>query len=164
MSNTREQDIKKLKELIKDIEVAMLTTVDEHGHLHARPMATQKTEFDGDLWFFTDAGSPKVDEIQSDQRVNVSYSSPGGNSFISVAGTAQLVTDKDKIKELYTPDLKAWFPDGTDTPGIALLKIDVYSAQYWDAPNNTIVKLAGLVKATATGERYQPGENESVKL
>ena len=164
MSEDRKQDIEKINELIQDIEIAMLTTIDESGDLHSRPMATQKAEFTGEIWFFTDANSHKVDEINSDQRVNVSYASPGGNSFVSISGTAKLVTDKAKIEELYNPILKAWFPDGTDTPGIALLKITAESAQYWDAPNNAIVKLAGFVKATATGERYQPGENEKVQI
>lgn len=164
MSETREQNLKKVNELISDIEIAMLTTIDESGDLHARPMATQKSEFDGDIWFFTYADSHKVDEINSDQRVNVSYSSPDGNSFVSVAGTAELVTDKAKIEELYNPVLKAWFPDGTATPGIALLKISAESAQYWDAPHNTIVKIVGLAKATVTGEPYQPGENEKVQI
>src|SRR4051794_36880024 len=75
MSTTtgRDESMKKLGSLIKDIRVAMLTTVDEEGHLHSRPMATQETEFDGTLWFFTRADSPKVGEIDREQRVNVSY-------------------------------------------------------------------------------------------
>ncbi|RKJ18325.1 general stress protein, partial [Butyricicoccus sp. 1XD8-22] len=53
MSNMMNQDeIEILKELIKDIDIAMLTTATEEG-LVSRPMKTQEVEFDGDLWFFT---------------------------------------------------------------------------------------------------------------
>ena len=41
--------IKKLGELIEDIKIAMLTTVEEDGSLRSRPMGTQQVEFDGEL-------------------------------------------------------------------------------------------------------------------
>lgn len=87
-------NIKKLNELIKDIRIAMLTTIDEEGHLRSRPMGTQQTDFDGDLWFFTGKSTEKVGEIQHEQRVNVSYSDPKGNSFVSISGTAKVTDDK----------------------------------------------------------------------
>jgi len=46
---TRDQMIAKVAGLIKDIDIAMMTTEAEDGLLHSRPMATQKTEFDGTL-------------------------------------------------------------------------------------------------------------------
>jgi general stress protein 26 len=164
MSQQRQDDIAKLDELIKDIEIAMMTTLDEHGHLHARPMATQREPFEGELWFFTDSNSPKVHQIQHDNRVNIAYSAPEKNRYVSVAGTATLITDKSVIETMWKPILKAWFPDGPETPGIALLKIDVESAEYWDSPSSTIVKLAGLVKATVTRQRIEGGENEKIDL
>src|SRR5579884_3520455 len=84
-------DVKLLGEKIKGIHVAMLTTVEPDGTLRSRPMVTQDTEFDGDLWFFTQASAPKVEEVQQHQQVNVSYEKPSEDLFISVSGTAQLV-------------------------------------------------------------------------
>jgi general stress protein 26 len=161
---TLAEGMKKLEELIQDIQIAMLTSVDEDGALHSRPMATQKLPFDGDLWFFTYADSHKVLEINKDHHVNVAYSAPDKNRYVSVSGLANLVTDQAKINGLYNPVLKAWFPDGPETPGIALLKISVSSAEYWDAPNNAMVKVAGLVKATLTRQPYQPGEHDTIDL
>ena len=47
---TSEQDaLAKLRDLIKDIRVAMVITTDEHGDLHTRPMYAQQAEMDGDL-------------------------------------------------------------------------------------------------------------------
>lgn len=161
---THAEAVEKLGELIKDIQIAMLTTAAEGGALHARPMATVKRPFDGTLWFFTDAESGKVYEVQADQNVNVAYAAPSDNTFVSVAGRASVSRDKAKIKELWSPAMKAWFPDGEDSPNIALLEIKVESAQYWDAPNNKIVNLVGLAKATLTGKPFRPGENETVEL
>ena len=73
---TREQMVAKVAELIKDINIAMMTTEAEDGLLHSRPMATQKTEFDGTLWFFTGLSTGKISEIDWNPEVNLSYSEP----------------------------------------------------------------------------------------
>lgn len=163
MQDSREESIEKLKGLIEDIDFAMLTTVNG-GQLRSRPMSTQKFEFDGDLWFFTSDQTHKVDEIEADNRVNVAYSKPEDNVYISVSGRAQLVKDKEKIEELWNPILKAWFPEGLDDPTLSLLKISVEEAEYWDSPNSKIVQLYGFVKALVTGTPASGGEHGKVNL
>lgn len=160
--DSEHDDVKKLAKLIKGIEIAMLTTRDDDGTLRARPMQTQNREFDGTLWFFTQASSHKVLEIDHEHQVNLSYAKPDDNRYVSVSGTATLVRDRAKIDELWSPVLKAWFPKGKDDPEVALLKVDVAKAEYWDAPNSTIVKLVGFAKAVLTGQQYRPGENEKL--
>jgi general stress protein 26 len=160
----RDQSIEKLRSLIKDVRVAMLTTVDEDGTLRSRPMATQSQEFDGTLWFFTRRDSGKVDEVEREHQVNVSYANPSDQHYVSVTGTARLITDRAKIDELWSPLLKAWFPHGKDDPAIGLLKVDVDRAEYWDAPSSTMVKIAGFIKAITTGRTYNPGTNERLDL
>lgn len=163
MEDKRQEAIKKLSDLIKDIDFAMLTTIDE-GHLRSRPMQTQDFEFDGDLWFFTSSRTHKIEEIEKDNRVNVAYASPDTNTYVSVSGTAEVVKDKAKIDEYWNDILKAWFPEGKDSPDLVLLKISVEQAEYWDAPSSTIVQLAGFVKAMVTGERADGGENRKIDL
>ena len=155
---------KKLRDLIKDIRFAMLTTLEEDGTLKSRPMATQEVEFDGDLWFFTYGAAPKVDEIEHNQHVNVSYSEPKDQKYVSVSGTAQLVRDRQKIEELWNPLFKAWFPKGLDEPDLALLKVSVDKAEYWDSPSSTVVRLVGFAKAIITGEQIgNPGDNQKIE-
>ncbi len=64
-------DFETLRDMIKDIRIAMLTTVDEDGTLRSRPMGTQDVESDGDLWFFTYDPSGKTEEVKRDQQVNL---------------------------------------------------------------------------------------------
>jgi general stress protein 26 len=149
-----QNDVAKLGELIKDIRVAMLTTVDNEGRLHSRPMETQQSEFDGTLWFFTDSESEKVHELERDRHVNLSYAKPDDQRYVSVSGTASTVRDQAKMKELWSPLHKAWFPKGLDDPNIALLRVDVDRAEYWDAPSSATVRLFGFAKAVLTGKRY----------
>jgi len=66
-----EERVAKVGQLIEGIDIAMLTTIDESGELHSRPMDTQKAEFDGTVWFFTYADSDKANDIRRDPRVNL---------------------------------------------------------------------------------------------
>lgn len=163
MYQSRDESIKKLKDLIEGIDFAMLTTICD-DQLRSRPMSTQEFDFDGDLWFFTSDQTHKVEEIQKDNRVNVAYSKPEDNVFISVSGTATMVKDKAKIEELWSPILKAWFPNGLDDPNLALLKVEVEQAEYWDSPNSTLVQLLGFIKALATGQQADVGDHGKITL
>ena len=160
----RSESVAKIAKLIKGIRIAMLTTAETDGTLRSRPMATQEAEFDGTLWFFTSADSPKVDEVEHDQNVNVSYAKPDDQAYVSLSGRARLVRDSAKINELWNPLLKAWFPDGKDDPKLALLNVDVDQAEYWDSPAGGVVALAGFVKAAVTGKPAKGGGNEKVEL
>jgi general stress protein 26 len=163
MEDKRQESISKLNDLIKEIQFAMLTTIDG-GSLRSRPMQTQDVEFDGDLWFFTSSKTHKAEEIEKDDRVNVAYAAPDSNTYVSVSGTAKIVKDKEKIDEYWNDILKAWFPEGKDAPDLVLLKVSVEQAEYWDAPSSTIVQIAGFVKALVTGERADGGENRKIDL
>ena len=163
MQDKRQESIEKLNELINDIQTAMLTTIDG-GVLRSRPMATQKAEFDGTLFFLTGADTHKDEEIKKDNRVNVSYAEPSDNIYVSVSGTAQTYHDQAKIDELWNPFYKAWFPEGQTDPNIRVLKVTVEQAEYWDSSSSTIVHLVGFLKALATGEQYDGGENKKIDL
>jgi general stress protein 26 len=130
---------KRLRKMIKDARVAMLTTVASDGSLRARPMATPDANFDRELWFFTRYHSPKSEEIQENQKVNVSYASRKSDRYVSVSGTAALVRDPAKIKELWHGGLKEWFPEGKKDPELALLRVTIDKAEYWDANENRMV-------------------------
>ncbi len=160
----RKEIIEKLRKMIKDIDFGMLTTIDDDGSLRSRPMsANRKVEFDGDVWFFTYGKSHKVLEAQKHPQVNVSFSDIKDSRYVSLSGTAELVRDKAKIKELWIPELKAWFPDGVDTEDIALLKINAHKAEYWDTPTSFVAHVIALAKV-ATGQPVSVGENKKVTL
>src|SRR4026207_2281858 len=101
-TKTGSDSLEKLREIIKDIDFCMLTTIDEEGDPHSRPMSSNgDIDPDGDLWFFTSASSHKVDEIESSPKVNVSFADPDNQRYVSVTGTAELVRDREKIAELW---------------------------------------------------------------
>ena len=162
---TRDNDLQKLRGLVKDIDFCMLTTVDENGDLHSRPMSSNgDIDENGEIWFFTNASSLKVSEIAKLPKVNVSFADPDNQRYVSVTGTAQLVRDREKIKELWRPEFKMWFPEGKDDPEIALLRVNLEKAEYWDSPSSTIGYALSFVSSLITGKQPEFGENRKVNL
>jgi general stress protein 26 len=156
-------DTEKLWQMIKDIRFAMLTSEDG-PHLRSRPMAASQSTFTGSLWFFTRADSHKVEEVQADRRVCVSYADPDKQNYVSLSGTASVVRDRESIDAHWSEAVRAWFPKGKSDPEIALLRVDVSQAEYWDAPSSTMVHAYGYAKAVLTGEPPHPGENRKVQV
>jgi general stress protein 26 len=159
---SHEDELKTLWEKVKDIKVAMLTTLDDKGQLRSRPMYTQKTEFKDYIWFFTREGAPKVAELDRNMQVNISYANPDDQVYISISGSAQVMKSKSKAEQLWNPALKAWFPKGLDDPDLALIKINVDFAEYWDPHSGKMVTLFGLMKAIFSGKEYDPGEDRKL--
>lgn len=157
-------NLEKLIDKIKDVKIAMMTTVEDDGTLRSRPMKTQKLEPNGELWFFTGYESGKSHEIEHDAHVNLSYAEPDDNLYVSVSGKARLMRDQQKIDELWSSDMKAWFPDGKEDKNIGLIRVTVDKAEYWDTTSNTMVILFGMIKAAVTGEPSKGGENKKINL
>ncbi len=157
-------DIKKLADMMKGIKFAMLTTVEEDGSLHSRPMTTQEVEFDGDLWFFTRADAPKVWEAGHHRQVNVSFADPDKSKFISASGTARLVRDRAKMEELWKAPYKIFFPQGLEDPEIALLKINVEKAEYWDSSPTAIGRAFDFAKAYITKDVSKLGDHAKIEV
>ena len=161
----KDSDIEKLKEMIKDIDFCMLSTIDANGYIHSRPMSlNNEVDEETNLWFFTSLNSLKADEIERSPQVNASFSNPEESQYVSLSGTAELVTDRNKIKKLWKPILKAWFPDGPDQSDLALLKVRVEKGEYWDSPSSTVAQVFSFVSAIVTGKQVEMGENKKLNL
>jgi len=167
---TEMTEIEKMHEQIADMKIAMLTTRRPDGHLCSRAMATQKRAAGADLWFVASEGSPKLAEIEFDPHVNLSYYKDRTREWVSVSGIAALSRDRQKIRELYEPDWKIWFPDegdprhGTaDDPRLVLLGVDVHAAVFLEANKPQPVVLYEVVKGWLTGTMPDIGEMHHIE-
>lgn len=161
-TQSQTEQLDSLKQKIKGVRVAMLTTLTEDGGLRSRPMQTNEMDSDGTLWFFTKESSGKMDEIAQEHQVCLAYADPDANTYVSVKGTAVQVDSPAKKKELYTPALKAWFPDGLDDPELTLLKVTIDEAEYWDGSSNQLVVGFKMLKAALTGQPFRDGDHGKV--
>lgn len=116
--------------VLKKAEACML--VDNIGEaLRARPMQPFADEEGHAIWFITDRGSPKADEIMRRPEVCITTSEPDACRFVSVTGRAEIVDDRDKLEELWTRGDDRWF-EGPEDPGAVLLKVTPRHGQIWE--------------------------------
>jgi general stress protein 26 len=160
----RSDELQRVAELVDEIRIAMLTTEEGDGCLRSRPMSTAQMDSNGDLWFFTSLSSEKVGECEHHRDVNLSFEHIEKHHFLSISGVAQVVRDKEKMKLLWTPMVQPWFPQGVDDPDVALLKVTISHAEYWDAPGSVAKRLFGLAKAMVTGSPEALGEHRKVQM
>ncbi|MBC7871399.1 MAG: pyridoxamine 5'-phosphate oxidase family protein [Chitinophagaceae bacterium] len=128
---TKEEKAKKVVNMLSEHKTTMLITHGKKGGLVSRPMTTQKPKFDGDVWFFVSSDADVIEEIEANPEVNISYSIE--ENYLSVSGTASIVEDDAKKKELWYPELKQWF-DGAEPESskVKLIKVSADTARYWD--------------------------------
>lgn len=163
---TKEQkntEMQKVSELIEDIRIGMLTTLDDSKNLVSRPMAVMQLDQEGNLWFLTKEHSPKTDQINQNYKVNVAFADVADASYVSVSGTATELQDRAKIEELWSPMAKPWFPEGKDDPELSILKVHIDTAEYWDSTSSRMVRLFEMARAALTGDTYKEGENKVVE-
>ena len=153
----------KLGQLISDIRIALLTTVDRDGSFHTRPIQTMKVEAERILWFFTDWSSPKVDELRDDERVSLGYSDPAKNAYAAVTGTARLIRDKQKANELWSVEQRAYYPEGPEDERLALLRVVIERAEYWIAPGRISYMIAAATAVITGTPAGTVGENRKIE-
>ncbi|MGY1737360.1 pyridoxamine 5'-phosphate oxidase family protein [Geodermatophilus sp. SYSU D00684] len=152
----------KVAGLIKGQRFGFLTTTMPDGRLTSRPMALQEVEFDGGLWFFAEHDAPWLAHIRASPQVNVGIGS--GGTWVSLTGTARVVDDVAKKKELWNGGVEAWLPQGPEDPSVVLVKVDGDTAEYWDSPGNRLATALSFVKAKTTGSKPDTGEKDVVDL
>ena len=145
------KSLAEISEAMKDIDFCMLTTVSTDG-LAARPMSNNReVEFDGDCFFFSDGSSRTVSDLENDATASLTFQGSGGlmgvvgkpGIFIAIEGKGELIRDKQLFEQHWQDELKRWWPDGIDTPGLTLIKVHAERLHYWDGGEEGEVKLGG---------------------
>ncbi|HET8753257.1 MAG TPA: pyridoxamine 5'-phosphate oxidase family protein [Salinimicrobium sp.] len=153
----------KLKDLVEDIKVGMMVTALDKRPLSAVPMTTKKIDDAGNIWFLSSKTSEHNQNILNNKEVHMLYSDPSDMEFVSVSGIAEIITDKQTLKDLYDKATDIWF-DGVDDPNLTAIKFIPDDAYYWDPKHNKYVTLYKLGIAALTGDQKDIGEKGKLDL
>ena len=158
-----QEALEKMTSLVENIKTAMFLTDLKKQPISAIPMSTKKVDEEGDIWFLSGLDSEHNSNIVKNPQVQLLYSDPSGMEFASIYGVAEVITDKEKIKELYSNLDDAWF-EGEDDPNLTALKITPKEAYYWDTKQNKYISLFKMGLAAATGNKANVGEKGKLNI
>ena len=165
MAEKHETPLQQLRDKISDVRFGMLTTQDPDGKLSSRPMTSQQVDDAGQIWFFTSDKTDFVRHLSEHPAINVSFSDPDDSLYVSIAGHAEVVHDRAKTDELWSPMVAAWFDGGKDDPHLALIRVKIDSAEYWDTHSSKMTQLYALAKSALTGKAPRDlGEHKKIDL
>lgn len=151
--------MQKVAELIKDVRTVMFTSSVPH-HLHSRPMTPLHLDAQGAVWMFTSRDA--FEGVPGN--VNLAFADHDHGSYVSLEGQAELVDDRQKIKELWTAAAKPWFPDGPESPDLVLLKVDTHEVAYWDSPGSKVVRALAMAASVVSGKPVGLGEHGTANV
>lgn len=147
----------KIKELSEKANICLFTTNLTSLPLAARPMSCIKVDDDGNLWFFSSKTSEQNHHIEKDQRVQLFFSNIGTSEYLSLYGSAEISTNKEKIEELWSPIVKAWFSEGKKDPDLTLIRVRPETGFYWDTKTNKAVQMLKIAVGAIIGKPLDDG-------
>ena len=161
---TNQPAVDKIRELAKAADVCLFTTALTKLPLMTRPMSVSQVDNTGNLWFMSRRDSDKNEDIQQDERVQLFFSNKSNYEFLSIYGRAEIVKDKEKAKELWTPIAKTWFNEGVDDPELTLICVHPEDAYYWDTKHNKVVTLLSYLAGAVMGKEMNNGVQGKIKV
>lgn len=136
---SKQDNIDRAQDIVKDIKFAMMSTVNSKGDLHAWPMTTRETSFGAkEIWFIGDKKSDVYKDIQDNEKVGLTYSSQDAKNYVSVSANAELSDDKAKLEELWTPMDNAFFEHGIEDENVQLIKVVPHGVECWVSGSSTV--------------------------
>ncbi len=135
------ETIQKVSGLLKNLDVVVMTTLNENGRMHSRPMLLQKNDFDGRLWFFTNDASQKVAELRWNRQVHLIGFDSKTSRYIAISGTGCMTRDRDRMRKLWNAEHQKWFTRGLFDPDLVLIEVQVDRVETWEPEHQEIYVL-----------------------
>jgi general stress protein 26 len=158
---TPEEARNRVWELAEKINICLFVTWDGERP-RARPLAANVYRDEDAIYFLTDVAGMKDDQIERFPLVTLAFADTGGNKYVSITGEATVTNDRAKIRELWTPDNKAFW-ESKDDPDIRLITVRPDDAEVWDSPG-MLVSAVKMITAAVTGAKVELGNNRKVTM
>lgn len=161
----KEEQIQDYYKIVDGLKAGLLTTIRPGIGPVARSMAVAKRN-GPDFLFIANIHSNKFKDLDHSKQAQITFQNSSSQDWVSITGEATTISNDDpRIKDLYSPGLKAWFGDlgdGVHTgkpedPRMALIEVKAKYISYW----KTTVSSLGFAKeigvATLTGKVADTG-------
>lgn len=99
------------REIMSKARYCALVTLDARLRPQVRTMDPFAAEDDMTIWLGTNPRTRKVAEIRRNPRVVLHYFDPDAGAYVTLHGTARIVTDRDEKSRRWKDDWKDFYPD-----------------------------------------------------
>lgn len=123
------------------------------GSTHSEPLAVQLDKDQVDTLFFFIG---KDNRVVGKTELMLQFVSKGHDFFARLKGAGRIDNDRMLIDKLWNKRVEAWFPGGKDDPTLALLRVNIESAELWE----TDMSITGRAKMLFGGT-IKAGEGSS---
>lgn len=145
--------VEKLKQIVGRCRVGMLGMYHEDG-IHFSPMSHVDIDDEGNLWFFTTKETGKTVTARNKNNIFITYAQEVSSTFLSISGKAYLNANREKMRELFNPYVKAWFPKGLDDPSISLLVVHPLEVECWTTDEDKVLTHNKILSPEKTEKRF----------
>ena len=119
-------------ELIKQCNVATLSSINEKGYPRTCLLSIAKADSFSDIYFVTSERSHingKVTHFEANPKASVCYFL-GGDS-VTLIGNVEFIEDKELQKAVWNETDRRFFKKGIDDPKFRLIKFHTIEATFW---------------------------------
>jgi len=126
------------------------------------PMSAIVRKDEDAIYFLTDAGTEKVNDIKDDLTVELTFSNESANDYLFVIGSATVSHDPAKVKDLWNQFSSAFW-DSPEDPRIRVITVRPMKAEYWDGPGR-FVAASKMLFAAISGGKPDLGEHHETSM
>jgi general stress protein 26 len=160
-----ENHVEKLRELLAKCNVCMLGTFDDESRVTFRPMAHVDVDDLGNIWFFVGVDSPKAAQVNANPNVYLNFSCETETTYVTIEGVATISNiNRDRIRELFSPFVRSWFPLGLEDPQLGLMVVHPLEIDYWVNDESKILTYIKMLTKTAAGAKSMVAEHGKILM
>lgn len=121
-------------EVISRVRYCWLVTQARNGAGNARPMGRiqpDRAESSWTLRFVTDRRSHKAAAIEHTPDVELIFQDAAQEAFVALGGSAQLLTDPVRVRELWKRGYDVYFPTESDRANAIFVEVEIELMRLW---------------------------------
>ncbi|KAK9313258.1 hypothetical protein V1522DRAFT_400347 [Lipomyces starkeyi] len=146
-------------EFIRKQRIGMMTSQNAKGHLLASATVVSEVENGVDFVFHANPRTLKIEDIDENPNINLSFQNNETAEWVSIAGTAKISTDIDDIDRYLRNNLKDW---GDSNPelrhkNIGIVNLRTRSIAYSISDNFKFIPMSTTQSGIIRGEIQNSG-------
>ena len=131
----RTQVLSAAREVMRQAQLCTLVTLDEGGQPQARVMDPAEPDPDFVVWIATNSKSRKVAQLAREPRAALSYFDRATMSYVTLLGSATLVSDAELKVRHWQPKWAPFYPQGAKTSNLLLIRFVPRRLEIVSAPH-----------------------------